>query len=79
MHGTLMAIVKSRSGFSERLVKWCVTLYWYREIVRGQGDADVHDESHIFVFICVTVWGEEREERQVRMRVGTGGKGFSLV
>ena len=54
-------------------------LYWYREIVRDQGDADVHDESHIFVFICVTVWGEEREERQVRMRVGTGGKGFSLV
>jgi hypothetical protein len=47
----------------QRLVIWCVTLYWYREIVRDQGDADVHDESHVLVFICVTVVGEEREER----------------
>jgi hypothetical protein len=60
-------IAQLRSGEGShclpRLVIWCVTLYWYREIVRDQGDADVHDENHVLVFICVTVVGEEREER----------------
>ena len=41
-------------------------LYWYREIVRDQGDADVHDESHVLVFICVNCSGrgEGREVSQ---------------